>query len=178
MQFLRATGRAASGVASVISLPIRTTLLAVAQSLLGPTRWNILQLLITLSGPPPFPLPLSVLLRLPPLLPLPCAVRPPLARGVAFIRPLRAPLIATWVYGVAARVVAPIHRRSLSFWRRVIPIYSAYKRTQVSLALCNADARTRERVWNVRHKWGATKVYNLCVELRGFYLKDGTSLRV
>ncbi|PXF46419.1 putative aarF domain-containing protein kinase 1 [Gracilariopsis chorda] len=129
---------------------ILTPALALTQSLLGPPRWNILQSLIVLSAT-----------NLP-FLPL--------------LRPFLLPLCSTWIYALLSRLFAPAHARSLRFWKRVIPIYAAYKKTQISLSLQNASPHTRTKRWNKRHLWGAEKVYNLCVELRGFYLKDGQFL--
>ncbi|KAI0562957.1 aarF domain containing kinase [Gracilaria domingensis] len=80
------------------------------------------------------------------------------------------------MYALFCRVIAPAHARSLRFWRRVIPIYVSYKKTQISLAVRNASAHKRAKAWNKRHHWAAEKVYNLCVELRGFYLKDAYAL--
>ena len=39
-----------------------------------------------------------------------------------------------------------------------------------------ANTAARDKLWNTRHEWGAEKVYNLCVDMRGFYLKDGQFL--
>lgn len=149
MKFLRLVSRVAATVAKASKVPLRAFLLAIAQALLGPTRWNIFQLCVALSHAP--------------------------IPRLDFSKPATAPLLCTWAYGLTARLLFPAHRRSLSFWRRVLPIYAGYKRTQVVLTLRRADSQTRDRVWENRHRWGAAKVYNLCVELRGFYLKDGTS---
>lgn len=81
------------------------------------------------------------------------------------------PLAALWTYGIAARIFAPAHWRSLQFWRRVLPIYVGYKTTQIAVAGRNDEERAKK--WSKRHDWGAKKVYDLCVSLRGFYLKDG-----
>lgn len=122
--------------------------LSVVQALLGPVRWNSLQGLILIS-------PSST----------------PLLSG---LNRMRFPLLFTWLYGITTRIFIPAHRRSLSFWQRVIPIYAAYKRTQLRLSLQHANSDIRAKTWDARHKWAAGKVYNLCVEMRGFYLKDGT----
>lgn len=136
--------------ARLLRFPLHTTTLSITQALLHPPQWNILQTLIFLS---PAPLPL-----------------------IGLLRPLLLPLITTWVYGLVTRLFFPAHRRSLRFWRRVIPIYSGYKHTQLSLKVSNASVEKRVKAWNARHEWGAEKVYTLCVELRGFYLKDGQFL--
>lgn len=148
MRFLRVTSKVAVAVAKASKIPIRTILLALAQALLGPRRWNFFQVCIASSHAP-----------------LP---------WIGVLKPVATPLLCTWVYGLAARLLLPVHRRSLSFWQRVLPIYAGYKRTQIVLTLRRADIQTRDRVWEARHQWGAARVYKLCVELRGFYLKDGT----
>ena len=84
---------------------------------------------------------------------------------------LRLPVFLNVLYGVTARLFAPAHWRSLQFWRRILPIYAAYKRTQ--LGCIGLSQKGRDKRWAVRHEWGARRVYALCVELRGFYLKDG-----
>ena len=87
---------------------------------------------------------------------------------------LRVPVIVSIAYGLSARLFAPAHWRSLQFWRRILPIYAGYKQTQV---LClGKSQKARDKRWAIRHKWGARRVYALCVELRGFYLKDGQFL--
>lgn len=98
--------------------------------------------------------------------------------SVSIVRPLRGfriPLLLSWLYGTGSRVFLPAHWRSLQFWKRVIPIYTGYKVTQIR-NLRERERKVRERRWASRHAWGATKVYTLCVELRGFYLKDGQFL--
>lgn len=149
MRFLRQVAKVAVAIRKGSKVPIRALLLALTQALLGPRRWNFFQLCIASSHAP-----------------LP---------WIGVLKPIAAPLLCTWVYGLTARVLIPVHRRSLSFWQRVLPIYAGYKRTQFVLALRRADSQTRDRVWEARHQWGAIRVYNLCVQLRGFYLKDGTS---
>lgn len=81
------------------------------------------------------------------------------------------PLISLWGYRLTARILAPAHSRSLQFWCKVIPIYLGYKKTQ--FAVRNASPERRAECWRQRHHWGANMVYDLCVSMRGFYLKDG-----
>lgn len=148
MGVLRLALRLARSGPRLLRFASRGLVLSVVQALLGPVRWNSLQGLI-LASPSSAPI-LSEFNR------------------------MRWPLFFIWLYGITTRVFAPAHRRSLSFWQRVIPIYAAYKRTQLQLSLQQADPHVRSKTWDLRHKWAARKVYNLCVELRGFYLKDGT----
>jgi len=77
-----------------------------------------------------------------------------------------------YAYRGVSRRVAPAHARSVDFWTRVVPIYAAYKFTQARTKRMKGGARQDEQ-WQSRHEWGAEAVYRLCVEMRGFYLKDG-----
>lgn len=120
-----------------LRLTAGTAALSVSQSLLGRRRWNLFQALIALST-----------LNLP---------------FFNLLRPLRIPLVATWLYGIAARLFAPAHRRSLKFWKRVLPVYIGYKRTQIELRVRGAEGEQRSKAWNKRHDWGAEKVRFLFV---------------
>jgi hypothetical protein len=92
--------------------------------------------------------------------------------GLSWIlRAFGGPLLALWSYGLTAKLLFPSHWRSIQFWKRVLPIYCAYKKTQLAVVGKSEDARSK--AWAKRHEWGARKVYDLCVGLRGFYLKDG-----
>lgn len=135
-----------------LPLACRTCSLAVLQAVLGtPRRWRILQVLIAAAAAG--------------------------APGLGVLRAFAAPLLCSWAYGFAARLFLPAHARSLKFWKKVVPIYLGYKATQMMLAVRKASPQRRAKTWNRRHEWGAEKVYNLCVEMRGFYLKDGTWMR-
>lgn len=117
------------------SVPLvgKTCGLAVLQAVLGtPRRWRLLQILIAAAA----------------------AGTP----GLSLLRPLAAPLFCSWVYGLASRLFAPAHARSLKFWKKVVPIYLGYKATQTKLAVQNASPQRRAKTWNKRHDWGAEKV--------------------
>ncbi|EME32755.1 aarF domain-containing kinase [Galdieria sulphuraria] len=64
--------------------------------------------------------------------------------------------------------------RTWQFWSRVIPIYIGYKITQKEAQTLPEEEK--RLLWEKRHEWGSEKVYKLCTELRGFYLKDGQFL--
>ncbi|GJQ09134.1 hypothetical protein GpartN1_g925.t1 [Galdieria partita] len=64
--------------------------------------------------------------------------------------------------------------RTWQFWSRVIPIYIGYKITQKEVQTLPEEEK--KLLWEKRHEWGSEKVYKLCTELRGFYLKDGQFL--
>lgn len=101
-----------------------------------------------------------------------------LARWVPGLRTLAAPfappLALLWAAGAALRVLSPRSWRSAQFWKKAVYIYSRYKLTQVA-ARGKSDDR-RAKMWAKRHEWGGRRVYDLCVSLRGFYLKDGQYL--
>lgn len=138
-------------LAPLVHALVAAPVLAVLQAVLGGRRrWNLLQVAVTAGA----------------------AGVPHLAVGRVFARPLA----LTWAYGLGTRVLAPAHWRSLQFWRRVLPIYLAYKRTQVMLCLRRAGRAERDRVFAKRHEWAAERVYNMCVTLRGFFLKNGQYL--
>eukprot|EP00250_Pteridium_aquilinum_P017177 c23492_g1_i1 orf=528-2114(+) len=59
--------------------------------------------------------------------------------------------------------------RSIQFWLRSIPIYASYKICQLRTRFLCKEAQ--ERAWEVQHEWAADKVYSLCYELGGFFLK-------
>lgn len=111
----------------------KTCGLAVLQAVMGTSRrWRLVQILIAAAA----------------------AGTP----GISFLRPFAAPLLCSWVYGLAARLFAPAHARSLKFWKKVVPIYLGYKTTQATLTVQNASPQRRMKTWNKRHEWGAEKV--------------------
>lgn len=59
--------------------------------------------------------------------------------------------------------------RTLQFWTRSVPIYASYKICQLRTQLC--DQEEREKVWEAQHEWAADKLYSMCSELGGFFLK-------
>lgn len=116
-----------------IPLTLTTAALSAFQAILGtPRRWNAFQLLV-----------LGAVAGIP---------------GITFLRPLKAPLLLSWAYGLFARLLAPAHARSLQFWKRVVPIYLGYKKTQTSLKIRGGGEARRAKVWGKKHEWGAEKV--------------------
>lgn len=120
-------------VSHLLPFTVRTGALAITQNVLArPSRWNFLQILIATAS-----------------------------TGFPFLdvfRPFALPLLATWLYGLSTKFLAPAHARSLQFWKRVIPIYVGYKRTQLALNITNSLPHIRTKCWNKRHEWGASKV--------------------
>eukprot|EP01025_Chloroclados_australasicus_P041555 TRINITY_DN4403_c1_g1_i2.p1 TRINITY_DN4403_c1_g1~~TRINITY_DN4403_c1_g1_i2.p1 ORF type:complete len:589 (-),score=89.91 TRINITY_DN4403_c1_g1_i2:316-2082(-) len=70
--------------------------------------------------------------------------------------------------------------RSLDFWRRAAGIYLTYKGTQLKALAASwsgVDNDTLEaEIWEPHHVWAGQEMYNLAVDLRGFYLKVGQFL--
>lgn len=139
-------------VSTLPLLPVTTAALALTSTLLPRSRWNLLQFIISISTlPTPIPF-------------------------LHFLRPLFLPLLATKAYSLLTRLFFPTHDRTLCFWRRALPIYAAYKTTQAQLSIRAPPLADSTKAWNSRHTWAAARVYALCTELRGFYLKDGQYL--
>lgn len=65
--------------------------------------------------------------------------------------------------------------RSTEFFARVAHIYGAYKLTQLRAAVMRAQGRSVqdivEQLWDGQHTWAGQQMYDLCISLRGFYLK-------
>ncbi|XP_047967551.1 uncharacterized protein slr0889 [Salvia hispanica] len=63
----------------------------------------------------------------------------------------------------------PWHR-SFQFWVRAVDIYTGYKVFQVRVNF-ERDAAKREVMWENQHQLAADKIYNMCADLGGFFLK-------
>lgn len=65
--------------------------------------------------------------------------------------------------------------RTADFWARTMSIYTTYKLSQLKALYLKLngkdDATIEDEVWDVQHTWAGEQMYNLCVDLRGFYLK-------
>lgn len=59
--------------------------------------------------------------------------------------------------------------RTMQFWRRSVSVYTSYKLCQVRTHFLSKEAQ--DKAWEVQHEWAAEKVYSLCLELGGFFLK-------
>jgi len=70
---------------------------------------------------------------------------------------------------------ASIAVRTADFWARVIQIYGSYKVTQLRAAALRLTGKPPEELkdtlWHHQHEWAGAKMFELCVSLRGFYLK-------
>ncbi|MED6220513.1 hypothetical protein PIB30_045500 [Stylosanthes scabra] len=63
----------------------------------------------------------------------------------------------------------PFHR-SFQFWVRAIDIYTGYKVFQVRVNF-ERDVQKREALWERQHELAADKIYAMCADLGGFFLK-------
>ncbi|XP_073048487.1 uncharacterized protein [Primulina eburnea] len=61
-------------------------------------------------------------------------------------------------------------QRSWEFWIRVADIYTGYKVFQLRVNF-EKNAERREALWEKQHELAADKIYNMCAELGGFFLK-------
>ncbi|KAI4336278.1 hypothetical protein L6164_014822 [Bauhinia variegata] len=63
----------------------------------------------------------------------------------------------------------PWHR-SFQFWVRAVDIYAGYKVFQVRVSF-EKDVRKQEAMWERQHELAADKIYDMCTDLGGFFLK-------
>ncbi|XP_068666429.1 uncharacterized protein [Aristolochia californica] len=61
-------------------------------------------------------------------------------------------------------------QRSFQFWVRAVDIYTRYKICQFRVKFMK-DAEKQEAMWEAQHELAAEKIYSLCFELGGFFLK-------
>ncbi|OMO94629.1 hypothetical protein CCACVL1_05901 [Corchorus capsularis] len=63
----------------------------------------------------------------------------------------------------------PWHR-SFQFWVRAADIYTGYKLFQVRVSFVK-DVQKQEAMWEAQHELAADKIYAMCSDLGGFFLK-------
>lgn len=61
-------------------------------------------------------------------------------------------------------------QRSFQFWVRAIDIYTGYKVFQLRVSF-EKDAQKQEAMWERQHELAADKIYAMCSDLGGFFLK-------
>ncbi|KAL5186379.1 putative aarF domain-containing protein kinase 1 [Glycine soja] len=61
-------------------------------------------------------------------------------------------------------------QRSFQFWVRAIDIYTGYKVFQVRVNFVK-DAQKQEAMWEKQHELAADKIFAMCYDLGGFFLK-------
>jgi len=71
----------------------------------------------------------------------------------------------------------PVHSflRGLEFWKRASGIYLSYKLTQLRVGMSRLRGRDDDwintQIWKPHNEATGQRMYDLCVDLRGFYLK-------
>lgn len=66
--------------------------------------------------------------------------------------------------------------RAANFWTRATFIYGAYKVVQIkeaALRILGEDEEQLTAMWRQHHLWAGQQMCDLCVDLRGFYVKAG-----
>lgn len=61
-------------------------------------------------------------------------------------------------------------QRSFQFWVRAVDIYTGYKVFQLRVNF-EKNVEKREAMWENQHQLAADKIYNMCADLGGFFLK-------
>ncbi|XP_065873735.1 uncharacterized protein [Euphorbia lathyris] len=61
-------------------------------------------------------------------------------------------------------------QRSFHFWVRAIDIYTGYKAFQLRVSFVK-DVQKQEAMWERQHELAADKLYDMCYDLGGFFLK-------
>lgn len=75
--------------------------------------------------------------------------------------------------GLLTKAPQPVQNfvRSSEFYGRVAVIYAAYKVTQLKSAALKLQGKDPKQLWHAQHSWAGEQMYDLCISLRGFYLK-------
>ena len=63
--------------------------------------------------------------------------------------------------------------RSMQFWARAIHIYGSYKVHQIKSKINNNKNSSSIMSWEDIHEENSKRMMDLCLSLRGFYLKTG-----
>ncbi|KAK9090214.1 hypothetical protein Sjap_023391 [Stephania japonica] len=61
-------------------------------------------------------------------------------------------------------------QRSFQFWVRAVDIYTGYKVFQIRVNFVK-DGKRQEELWERQHEHAADKIYSMCSDLGGFFLK-------
>ncbi|XP_028082853.1 uncharacterized aarF domain-containing protein kinase 1-like isoform X3 [Camellia sinensis] len=61
-------------------------------------------------------------------------------------------------------------QRSIQFWLRATDIYTGYKVFQLRVSF-EKDVRKQEAMWERQHEFAADKLFHMCSDLGGFFLK-------
>ena len=76
------------------------------------------------------------------------------------------------------RVVSVVRKplRDLNFWGRAMRIYGSYKGQQLVLRRKQYDRQPASELFNTTHEINSRRMLDLCLSMRGFYLKTGQFL--
>lgn len=94
-----------------------------------------------------------------------------------FLEPLcslAGPVLWTTISQHVLRWCWPDAYRTLRFWRRLLPIYAGYMKTKLEVR--KKSCEERDQAWALRHEWGGKKVYDLIIDMSGFYVKSAQIL--
>ncbi len=67
-------------------------------------------------------------------------------------------------------------KRALSFWQQVIHIYGSYKLCQARAFVTRRDKAEQKAIIEALHDVNSDRLLDLCMNLRGFYIKTGQFL--
>lgn len=85
-------------------------------------------------------------------------------------------VIALFVLGKLVEVATPDHARTLRLWRQLLPIWAAYMRTKLAADPAKMSPEQVEAAWTARHEWGADAVYEMILDMSGYYVKSAQIL--
>jgi len=69
--------------------------------------------------------------------------------------------------------VLSIVPRSIQFWSRALHIYGSYKTHQLKSKINSTNNSSNILSWDQLHEENSKRMMDLCLSLRGFYLKTG-----
>lgn len=98
----------------------------------------------------------------------------PVKRLTSSFQPFSAPMLAISLSAPLVQYFCPDLWRTLRYWRRLLPIYAGYMKTKY--AVRGKPREERDQIWAVRHEWGGEKVYQMTLEMSGFYVKSAQVL--
>ena len=103
----------------------------------------------------------------------------PVAAAAGALCALSVPVACMAAVSPLVKRLAPGTWRTLRLWRRLLPIYAGYMLTRFTTsadrlpALPAAEAEAR---WEARHDWGGRRVYEMVLELSGYFVKSAQIL--
>ena len=140
-------------------------------------RWPFIRALALAALPVPWS-PVGRLAMLAAAAPAPLALLlAPVGAAAALLRAFSVPVAAMAVTAPICNAVAPVPWRTVRLWRRLLPIYFGYMLTRFNTApKRHLPAEVVQARWDARHEWGGAKVYDLVVEMSGYFVKSAQIL--